>query len=304
MPASPPRSSGWSRRSSRAATSPASPRRQCDRSMAWLAAGPDLRQCAPAAGFHPQSRPLIPLSAVWAGPERDEHFDAPPLLFGKTEGSTPFRLLSPCRRCRPHADRRPDRRRQVGAAGVDGAAVPALCAIASLRLRLRRVHPRGRARHARRLARSRRHASRRSDDADEPIVPRAGTATDANMVSLQPLASIHYTPERAWAADWIVDILSREGVAVIPEVKEHLWSALTSLASAPVDERTLTARRAAAIHETEQALQPYCIGDPHGRLLDAETERLGEASVQAFETEGLIGTGAAGRRPRRSLPPH
>jgi type IV secretory pathway VirB4 component len=35
---------------------------------------------------------MIPLSAVWAGPERDEHFDAPPLLYGKTEGSTPFRF--------------------------------------------------------------------------------------------------------------------------------------------------------------------------------------------------------------------
>jgi type IV secretory pathway VirB4 component len=35
---------------------------------------------------------LIPLSAVWAGAERDEHFGAPPLLYGKTEGSTPFRF--------------------------------------------------------------------------------------------------------------------------------------------------------------------------------------------------------------------
>ncbi|MDP3673925.1 MAG: conjugal transfer protein TrbE, partial [Novosphingobium sp.] len=35
---------------------------------------------------------LIPLSAVWAGAERDEHFGAAPLLYGKTEGSTPFRL--------------------------------------------------------------------------------------------------------------------------------------------------------------------------------------------------------------------
>ncbi len=35
---------------------------------------------------------MIPLSAVWAGPERDEHFQAPPLLYGRTEGSTPFRL--------------------------------------------------------------------------------------------------------------------------------------------------------------------------------------------------------------------
>src|ERR1700736_6140404 len=35
---------------------------------------------------------MIPLSAVCAGPVRDEHFNAPPLLFGKTEGSTPFRF--------------------------------------------------------------------------------------------------------------------------------------------------------------------------------------------------------------------
>jgi type IV secretion system protein TrbE len=43
----------------------------------------------------------------------------------------------------------------------------------------------------------------------------------------------------------------------------------------------------------KRALQPYCLGGPWGRLLDAEAERLGEADVQAFETEGLIGTGAA-----------
>ncbi|KAJ8137476.1 hypothetical protein OY671_009311, partial [Metschnikowia pulcherrima] len=35
---------------------------------------------------------MIPLSAVWAGPERDEHLGEPPLLYGKAEGSTPFRL--------------------------------------------------------------------------------------------------------------------------------------------------------------------------------------------------------------------
>jgi type IV secretion system protein VirB4 len=35
---------------------------------------------------------MVPLSAVWAGPERDEHLGAPPLFFAKTEGSTPFRF--------------------------------------------------------------------------------------------------------------------------------------------------------------------------------------------------------------------
>jgi hypothetical protein len=42
----------------------------------------------------------------------------------------------------------------------------------------------------------------------------------------------------------------------------------------------------------KQALQPYCIGGPYGRLLDADAERLGAADVQLFETEGLIGRGA------------
>ncbi|MGE3998435.1 MAG: conjugal transfer protein TrbE, partial [Variibacter sp.] len=35
---------------------------------------------------------MMPFSAVWAGPERDEHFQAPPLFFARTEGSTPFRF--------------------------------------------------------------------------------------------------------------------------------------------------------------------------------------------------------------------
>src|SRR3546814_15557125 len=46
-------------------------------------------------------------------------------------------------------------------------------------------------------------------------------------------------------------------------------------------------------NDLKQALRPYCVGGPYGRLLDAEAEHLGEANVQVFETEGLIGTGAA-----------
>ena len=35
---------------------------------------------------------MMPFSAVWAGPERDEHLDGPPLFFARTEGATPFRF--------------------------------------------------------------------------------------------------------------------------------------------------------------------------------------------------------------------
>jgi type IV secretory pathway VirB4 component len=35
---------------------------------------------------------MMPVSAVWAGPERNKHLNAPPLMMAETRGSTPFRL--------------------------------------------------------------------------------------------------------------------------------------------------------------------------------------------------------------------
>ena len=69
---------------------------------------------------------MIPLSAVWAGPERDEHFCRTPAVLCADRRFDPVPVFAPCRRCRPYADRRADRCGQIGAAGADGAAVPAL----------------------------------------------------------------------------------------------------------------------------------------------------------------------------------
>jgi type IV secretion system protein VirB4 len=113
-------------------------------------------------------------------------------------------------------------------------------------------------------------------------------------VALQPLATISNPLEQAWATEWIAAILTREGIIVTPEAKQHVWSALTSLASTPVGERTLTGLSVLLQSTTlKRTLQPYCVGGPWGRLLDAEAERIGAADVQAFETEGLIGSQAA-----------
>src|SRR3546814_258923 len=35
---------------------------------------------------------LVPLSAIWAGPARNEHLDGPPLFLAETAGTTPFRF--------------------------------------------------------------------------------------------------------------------------------------------------------------------------------------------------------------------
>ncbi|MAU23413.1 MAG: conjugal transfer protein TrbE [Martelella sp.] len=221
---------------------------------------------------------MIPLSAVWAGPERDEHFAAPPLLFGKTEGSTPFRFSL-------HVG-------DVGhtlVVGPTGAGKSVLLALMALQFR----RYAGAQVFAFDFGGSIRAAAlaMRGDWHD-----LGGGLTDGSetSVSLQPLARIEETSERAWAADWIVAILTREGVAISPEVKEHIWTALTSLASAPVEERTVTGLCVLLqSNDLKQALRPYCIGGAWGRLLDAESEHLGTATVQAFETEGLIGTDAA-----------
>jgi len=131
-----------------------------------------------------------------------------------------------------------------------------------------------------------------------------GRATDGEgVLALQPLARIDDPAERAWAGEWLAAVLAREGVAVTPEDKARLWAGLGSLASAPAGERTLTGLsillQSAPL---KQALQPFTLAGAWGRLLDGETEHLGTASIQAFETEGLMGS-AARRRPGLSVPP-
>jgi type IV secretion system protein VirB4 len=221
---------------------------------------------------------MMPLSAVWAGPERDEYFGSPPLFFAKTEGSTPFRFSL-------HVG-------DVGhtlVVGPTGAGKSVLLALIALQFR--------------RYPASQVFAFDFGGSIRAAALAMGGDwhdlggalAEDAlEPVALQPLAAIDDPGERIWAAEWVAAILAGEGVTVTPEAKEHVWTALNSLASAPAGERTLTGLSVLLQSGTlKRALQPYCLGGPYGRLLDAEAEHLGGGDVQAFETEGLIGTGAA-----------
>ena len=220
----------------------------------------------------------VPSSAVWAGPERDDHFGAPPLLYGRTEGSTPFRLSL-------HVG-------DVGhtlMVGPTGAGKSVLLALMALQFR----RYAGSQIFAFDFGGSIRAATLAMGGDWHDLGGRLTESADGS-VSLQPLARIEHTQDRAWAADWIVAILQREGVTISPEAKEHIWTALSSLASAPIEERTITGLSVLLqSNDLKLAIQPYCVGGPYGRLLDAEAENLGDASVVAFETEGLLDTGAA-----------
>ncbi|HET6523141.1 conjugal transfer protein TrbE [Sphingopyxis sp.] len=222
---------------------------------------------------------LIPLSAVWAGAERDEHFGDAPLLYGKTEGSTPFRLSL-------HVG-------DVGhclVVGPTGAGKSVLLALMAMQFRR---YP-GSQIFAFDYGGSIRAAALGMGGDWQDLGGALHDAGSDGSVALQPLARIDEAAERAWAAEWLAALLAGEGVAVDPAAKEHLWSALTSLATAPVAERTLTGLAVLLqSQDLKLALSPYLVGGPWGRLLDAEAEHLGSARVQALETEGLVGAASA-----------
>jgi type IV secretion system protein VirB4 len=215
---------------------------------------------------------MMPLSAVWAGPERNKHLDGPPLIVTRTEGATPFRLVT-------HIG-------DVGhtlVAGPTGMGKSVL--LATLALQFRR-YPGARI-FAFDMGRSMRAT----------VLGLGGEHYDLGAdggIAFQPLARIDQEGYRGWAAEWLEGRLAHEGVAVGPEEKAAIWSALASLAGAPVQQRTMTGLSVLLqSNALRQALAPYVLGGAHGKLLDADHDRLGSADVQGFEMEELMHSKAA-----------
>ncbi|WP_066725605.1 conjugal transfer protein TrbE [Sphingomonas pituitosa] len=215
---------------------------------------------------------LMPLSSVWAGPSGNAHLDGPPLLHASTAGSTPFRLST-------HVG-------DVGhmlVVGPTGAGKSVLLALIALQFR--------------------RYADAQVYIFDKGFSARAavlamggahhalGMGTDVgDTLAFQPLRGIDDAAERSWAAEWIAALLAHEKVLVTPEVKDAVWSALGSLASAPVEERTLTGLvLLLQSNALRTALGAYTLDGPYGRLLDAAEQQFAFADVQCFETEALMG---------------
>jgi type IV secretion system protein TrbE len=210
---------------------------------------------------------LMPISAVWAGPNRNAHLNAPPLMVTRTAGSTPFRLNL-------HVG-------DVGhtlIVGPTGAGKSVLLTMLALQFR--------------RYAGARVFVFDKGGSARATILGLGGEHYDLGAegaIAFQPLSQIDDESVRAWAAEWIAGLLGHEQVEITPETKDMVWSALGSLASAPVTERTLTGlSMLLQSNRLRQALQPYTLTGPYGRLLDADQDRLGQGDIQAFEMEELM----------------
>lgn len=210
---------------------------------------------------------MMPVSAVWAGPEMNRHLKAPTLMMAETRGATPFRLDL-------HVG-------DVGhtlIVGPTGAGKSVLLAL--LALQFRRfigaqvvLFDRGRSARAAALA-------------------MGGASIDLSLegtLSLQPLARIDEPGEIAFALQWVTALLTAEGVRVTPDVKDAVWTALQSLASAPRPERTLTGLAVLIQSATlVAALTPYTLEGAYGRLLDGSSEQISETDVLHIELEQLM----------------
>jgi type IV secretion system protein VirB4 len=218
---------------------------------------------------------LMPLSALWAGPERNHHLGGPPLLTAETSGATPFRVST-------HVG-------DVGhmlIVGPTGAGKSVLLALMALQFRRYAqsqifIFDKGLSARAAMLAMGGLHH-------------RLGASTDGGALVFQPLAAIDHADERGWAAGWITALLVHENVTVTPEVKDAVWSALGSLASAPIEERTLTGLASLLqSNALKTALTPYTLDGPYGRLLDAAESGFSFDDAQCFETEELMRSAGA-----------
>lgn len=215
---------------------------------------------------------LMPVSAVWAGPEANRHLNGPPLIVTRTDGDTPFRLVTHIGDV--------GHTLVVGPTGMGKSVLLATLAMQFRRYRGSRIFAfdMGRSMRATILGLGGEHYDLGTDGA----------------IAFQPLARIDRDSYRTWAVEWIEGRLLHEGIAVGPDEKAAVWSALGSLAGAPVEQRTLTGLSVLLqSNALRQALGPYVLGGAHGRLLDADHDRLGVADVQGFEMEELMASRAA-----------
>ena len=218
---------------------------------------------------------VAPLATPWAGEEKNAHLSAPSLMLTRTDGATPFRLNL-------HVG-------DVGhtlVVGPTGAGKSVL--LAALAMQWRRYRD------------AQVFVFDKGGSARAAIRAMGGDALDLGasaMPAFQPLARIDEPRERAAALDWVMGLLAQEEAHASPELKEKIWAALTSLSTAPPEQRHLTGLRLLVQDaHAQSALLPYTQEGAHGAIFDGAEDRLTVSDCLTFEMEEIMG------RPKAAAP--
>ena len=223
---------------------------------------------------------LLPLTTPWGGhrevPSGLFPEGSPPLLWARTDGSTPFRL------CLHEGD--------VGHTLIVGATGAGKSVLVGLL-----------------LAQWRRYAGARTVTFDVGYshyvsgramgaahYDLAGPLAAGHPVEMQPLRDVDRPEVRTWAVDWVESLVELQGERLSPDERGRLAHAVGLLAESPPEDRTLTALLVGLGDERLRALvRPYTLEGPYGQLFDADRDSFGrgEEAVrhQVVELSHLVG---------------
>lgn len=211
---------------------------------------------------------LLPLSAVWAGPEHNNHLQAPPLFHAVTSGSTPFRFVN-------HVG-------DVGhmmVLGPTGAGKSVFLSFMAMQFL--------------RYADAQIFLFDKGYSAKVTTMAVGGNfydiASGEQQCHFQPLRNIDIKEELLWAVEWLGLLFEQESVDMVPVLKQELAQALKNLAECPKHQRTLSGLlNYLQDFELRKALEIYTVQGPYGLLLDASSDGVLEGNWQCFEMEHLM----------------
>jgi type IV secretion/conjugal transfer VirB4 family ATPase len=217
---------------------------------------------------------IFPVSAIWAGPERNTHLNGPVLMHTQTPDKTPFRFNLHIGDLGHTVI--------VGPPGMGKSVLLASIAVQYLRYPNAQVYIFDKDGSCRALT-----AGVGGDFYD--LADEHGGA-----LSFQPLIDIGDENERAWAAEWLYDYLRGENMAITPELKSTVWAALCSLANAPAEERTISGFVFLVQDKRiKQAMEPLTLNGAFGKLFDANRDNLQYGRWQVFEMAKLMNMATA-----------
>jgi type IV secretion/conjugal transfer VirB4 family ATPase len=220
---------------------------------------------------------LLPFTSVWPGPDENSCPFYPPhssvLLHANTDGSTPFRVSL-------HSG-------DIGHSAILGPTGAGKSTLLSLIVAQQFRYPRAQV-----FAFDKGYSML-------PLVTAAGgqhydIAGDAHDLAFCPLGMIDRPSEQSWGAEWVEGLVTLQGVAVTPRMRDEIYRAIVQLGSSTTEMRQRTLGALVTIIQDDNlrnALNYYTLKGPAGHLLDAESDGLGEDIFQVFEMEHLMNLG-------------
>jgi len=220
---------------------------------------------------------LLPLTSIWAGPDVHPCPFYPersaPLLQAKTDGATPYRLCL-------HAG-------DLGHTAIIGPTGSGKSTLLATLVAQHFRYPKAQA-----FIFDKGHSM-------YPLVSAAGgqhydIAGESDNISFCPLAKIDDEIERSWASEWLESLVELQGIVMSPALRKELFRAVNQLAQSTDNSAQRTMSNLLLTLQSQvlrEALEYYSLQGPAGRLLDAESDGLGDDIFQVFELEHLMARG-------------